>query len=213
MVKKMHGKDGKEKALHGKDGKEADVTHVYDDVTKFRTGTAHCHIHNAKCKLPAADLLISGFSCKDMSKANPNRKLMRSSQVVLNSSSPGKTAGTLQGTFSVIEQMMPEAFVLENTDLDQDNEHREGLDHILSELAAKGYDTQAYIVNSVDFGLPQIRRRLFIVGVLSPGRKFKTTSFLNFWSRFKELLFVCRMEPPTSTMQCCQTPTPLLSRS
>ena len=133
--------------------------------------------------------------------------------MVLNSSSPGKTAGTLQGMVSVIEQMMPEAFVLENTDLDQDNEHREGLDHILSELAAKGYDTQAYIVNSVDFGLPQIRRRLFIVGVLSPGRKFKTTSFLNFWSRFKELRFVCRMEPRTSTMQCCQTPTPLLSRN
>ena len=105
--------------------------------------------------------------------------------MVLNSSSPGKTAGTLQGMVSVIEQMMPEAFVLENTDLDQDNEHREGLDHILSELAAKGYDTQAYIVNSVDFGLPQIRRRLFIVGVLSPGRKFKTTSFVNFRSRLQ----------------------------
>lgn len=63
VVKKMHGKDGKEKALHGKDGKEADVTHVYDDVTKFRTGTAHCHIHNAKCKLLAAHLgvQLQGF--------------------------------------------------------------------------------------------------------------------------------------------------------
>ena len=54
-------------------------------------------------------------------------------------------------------------FVLENVDLE--DEKGSNLDHILSALKELGYQVKAYMMISSDYGLPQRRVRLFIVGI------------------------------------------------
>jgi site-specific DNA-cytosine methylase len=166
------------------------------DLTQLGHKGGYCSRHQKHCPIPACDLLVSGFSCKDLSRANPNRKALSASQVVGASSSPGKTADTLVGTMVVIDTVVPEIIVLENVDLEQDEEHSLGLDRILQELGGRGYDTHAFLMNSASYGLPQHRIRLFIIAILSPGRRFKMTNFISFWSRFQNLIEKCKMVGP-----------------
>jgi DNA (cytosine-5)-methyltransferase 1 len=45
--------------------------------------------------------------------------------------------------------------------------HADALDHIVSTLEKLGYQYDIWILNSADYGVPQIRERAFIVGSLS----------------------------------------------
>lgn len=170
---------------------------VFDDVTKLVSKQSTCARHGGVCcEMPNIDVLISGFSCKDLSKANPNRKNLLTQQVLAAESSPGKSADTLRGTLEVVEAKMPEFVLLENIDMEQDAEHASGLDKILAELSSRGYDVQAFVLNAVDYALPQNRKRTFVVAMLSPGRKFGITNYTMFWKRFKELLQSFKVQGP-----------------
>ncbi len=178
--------------LHGTEHNACQFT----DVSQLSKTGGHCSYHERHCPLPACDIIVAGFSCKDLSKANPNRKVLSASQVLGATSSPGRTADTLNGTLTVVDGVMPDVIVLENVDLDQDAEHSLGLDKILHELGRRGYDTHAFVMNCACYGLPQHRVRLFIIGVLRPGRRFKMENFIGFWSRYENMLQKCKMVGP-----------------
>jgi site-specific DNA-cytosine methylase len=181
--------------LHGEDDKAC----VFDDLVLLGQNRATCR-HSSEgqgpCAIPAIDWLVAGFSCKDFSKANPNRNKFQASRILSTAASPGKSADTFLGTLRVIDQKMPEVVFLENVDLDQDEERSLALDQILHELATRGYDTQAYLMNASDYGLPQSRRRLFIIAMIRPGRKLKVKNFQSYWIRFHELLKGFKMSGP-----------------
>ena len=181
--------------LHGEDDKAC----VFDDLVLLGQNRATCR-HSSEgqgpCAIPAIDWLVAGFSCKDFSKANPNRNKFQASRILSAAASPGKSADTFLGTLRVIDQKMPEVVFLENVDLDQDEERSLALDQILHELATRGYDTQAYLMNASDYGLPQSRRRLFIIAMMRPGRKLKVKNFQSYWIRFHELLKGFKMPGP-----------------
>ena len=67
--------------------------------------------------------------------------------------------------FRAIELIRPQIFVYENVKGLLDPRNRSSLDLILSEFNKAGYKTYYSLLNAYDFGLPQNRDRIFIVGI------------------------------------------------
>jgi DNA (cytosine-5)-methyltransferase 1 len=65
----------------------------------------------------------------------------------------------------IIEQNHPKAFIFENVKGLMEPRHRESLDAIVTELSQLGYNVRFKVLNSYDFGLPQNRDRIFIIGI------------------------------------------------
>jgi DNA (cytosine-5)-methyltransferase 1 len=67
-------------------------------------------------------------------------------------------------TIRVIKINKPKSFILENVKGLSDPRNLESLNLILNELKSAGYQVFHKVLNSYDFGLPQNRDRIFIVG-------------------------------------------------
>lgn len=79
---------------------------------------------------------------------------------------------------NVVERIKPKAFVMENVKALAINKKfektREGLLKRAKEL---GYEAQIHLLNSANFGVPQKRERMFLIGILGGGKvKIKPTT-------------------------------------
>lgn len=72
---------------------------------------------------------------------------------------------TLTGYLNVLRATRPRAFVLENVAGMAYGVHRSALDAVLSAGSEFGYEVHWRVLNAADYGVPQIRQRLFVVGV------------------------------------------------
>ena len=78
---------------------------------KLGSKGARCSRHGKECPLPAHDILVAGFSCRDLSNANPHRKELRAifgREGLLDgpvTSTPGGTIDTLRGVIGVIDKV------------------------------------------------------------------------------------------------------------
>ena len=88
----------------------------------------------------------------------------------------------------IVDKVMPEAVILEHVDAMDDGYQDTGLDHVLQVLGDRGYDPQALSTDASAYGSYQSRKRLYIVGVLSPGRVFKIMSFATIFNQMLKLL-------------------------
>lgn len=110
------------------------------------------------CDIPSADIWTGGFPCQDVSVAGKQRGLQ------------GERSGLFYEIIRLLEgrkeEDRPEWIVLENVKnlLSIGN----GFDflRVLSEMAELGYDVSWQLFNSKDYGTPQNRERVFIVGHL-----------------------------------------------
>ena len=89
---------------------------------------------------------------------------------------PWSIAGKLQGlddprgklwldVFRLVKQNQPKAFMFENVKGLTEPRNRQSLEYILNKLNESGYVVKYQVLNSYDFGLPQNRDRIFIVGI------------------------------------------------
>jgi len=89
---------------------------------------------------------------------------------------PWSIAGKLQGlddprgklwldVFRLVKLNQPKAFMFENVKGLTEPRNSESLEYILNNLTACGYVVKYQVLNSYDFGLPQDRDRIFIVGI------------------------------------------------
>lgn len=112
--------------------------------------------------IPDVDLLVAGFPCQDYSVATSLRR-----------------AGGLIGDKGVLwweiyrlldgKKQKPSVVLLENVDrLLKSPVKRRGRDFavMLASLANLGYSTEWRVINAADYGMPQRRRRVFILGYL-----------------------------------------------
>jgi site-specific DNA-cytosine methylase len=145
----------------------------YDDLGSLSTGRAECLTHKAPCSLSRdIDLLIIGFSCKDLSKLNPSRagaasKILQTSE--------GSTNQTFRGTLDLTARIRPRAIILENVDGiaangegDEDESDDIGnfeLQHVYCTFAEIGYTLSHSRLLTADYGLPQRRSRTFFAGL------------------------------------------------
>ncbi len=115
------------------------------------------HIYNADIKniplneIPKADVVIGGFPCQGFSivgtrRLNDERNFL------------------YQSMKSVIHDKKPKFFVAENVKGLTNMEKGGILETILQEFRDIGYTVDWRILNAQDFGLPQHRERVFIIG-------------------------------------------------
>ena len=73
----------------------------------------------------------------------------------------------LQAYTRVLDEAKPRRFVLENVyALTYNNKaSRPAFERLLREIDAAGYHFHAKVLNAADYGVPQARPRLFIIGV------------------------------------------------
>ena len=102
--------------------------------------------------IPDHDLLLAGFPCQPFSIIG-HRKGFED------------TRGTLFFEIArILEIKRPEAFVLENVKMLKGHNKGKTLNRIMEALRDLGYICDYKVLNALDFGLPQKRERVFIVG-------------------------------------------------
>jgi DNA (cytosine-5)-methyltransferase 1 len=73
-------------------------------------------------------------------------------------------ASLLDEYVRVVRDARPEAFILENVQGLTYKTHRAQLDRLLRGLGQLGYNPQWKVLLAADYGVPQLRRRVFVVG-------------------------------------------------
>jgi DNA (cytosine-5)-methyltransferase 1 len=102
--------------------------------------------------LPKVDLIVGGVPCQAWSVAGKKKGF-------------DDPRGKLwEDSIRLVKKSLPKAFIFENVKGLYDPRNRGSLDLIISEFKKCGYDVFHKVLNAYDFGLPQNRDRLFIVG-------------------------------------------------
>jgi DNA (cytosine-5)-methyltransferase 1 len=118
---------------------------VSGDITKVEAGD-----------IPAHDLLFAGFPCQPFSIIGEMRGFE-------------DTRGTLFFDVArILDFHRPEAFILENVKMLVGHRQGQTLGRIMETLRDMGYQASFRVLNALDFGVPQKRERVFIVGFKSP---------------------------------------------
>ena len=110
----------------------------------------------APADVPDHDILLAGFPWQPFSIAGKQLGF-------------DDTRGTLFFNIeSILAEKKPKAFLLENVKRLTTHDNGRTFEVILNHLRLLGYDVHHAVFNSLHFGLPQKRERIYIVGFLDP---------------------------------------------
>lgn len=133
-----------------------DAVGVCDDITKISTADLMSKVNDT-----SVDVVVGGPPCQGMSLSGPRQFHDPRNKLYLS-------------YIRVVADLMPKVFVVENVP---------GLvglykgaikDSILEEFHKLGYTVGYQILNAAEYGVPQLRRRVFFVGIRSDlGKKFE----------------------------------------
>ena len=129
--------------VHAQKTYEANFGEVpHGDITKIKTRD-----------IPEFDILSAGFPCQPFSSFGKRAGFKH------------KTQGTLFfDVLRIIESKKPDAFILENVKGLISHDKRRTMETILGALDSAGYEVIYSILNAANFGVPQHRERVYIVG-------------------------------------------------
>jgi len=108
----------------------------------------------------SADVLIGGFPCQDLS--------INGKGLGIN----GKHSGQYRAMVEAIKIVKPKVFVAENVKGLLLKTRRESFLKIMEDFNSLGYDVSHSLYHAADYGVPQSRERVFIVGTLKSANKF-----------------------------------------
>jgi DNA (cytosine-5)-methyltransferase 1 len=115
----------------------------YGDITKIKPE-----------EIPSFDVLLAGFPCQPFSQAGKKLGL-------------ADTRGTLFFDIAkIVEHHRPRVVLLENVKRFRSHDGGRTFETIKTILEGLGYDIHAQVLNAKDFGVPQNRERIYIVGFL-----------------------------------------------
>ena len=180
---------------------DKDAAHTYE--SNFGS---HCFaedINHVK-QFPAADIIIGGPPCQGFSN--------------LGAHLPNDPRNQLWRHFvRAVEQAHPLAFVVENVPpLLRSEEGQE----LIRETQALGYQVEGRILNSADYGVPQIRKRTIIIGTrigrvtfpepthINPNKKLLSTNHLSEWVPVRQAIGDLPLEPTGYSLHIGRNPTP-----
>lgn len=132
---------------------------LYDDAVKTYKKNISDHImladiNNISSKdIPDCDIVIGGFPCQGFSVANTKRH------------SGDERNELYKQLVRVIKDKNPKFFLAENVKGLTNFEHGKVFQMILSDFESLGYKVKYKVVNAADYGVPQTRQRVIIVGV------------------------------------------------
>ena len=104
-------------------------------------------------KLPDFDLMIAGFPCQSFSVMGRKEGF---------SDSRGQIIFYL---IDILKYKQPSCFLLENVKGLVTHDKGKTLQTIIGELEKAGYQVQYKVLSSIDYGVPQMRNRVYIVGI------------------------------------------------
>ena len=105
-------------------------------------------------EIPDHDILFAGFPCQPFS-------------IIGNRNGVADERGTLIfEIIRILKEKRPKAFVLENVKQFSTAERGRVIESVLEEIEGMGYSTKWEVLNALDYGLPQRRERVIIVGLL-----------------------------------------------
>lgn len=105
-----------------------------------------------------ADVVIGGFPCQDISVNGKGAGI------------EGKRSGLYRAMVEAVGRIKPKIFVAENVKGLLMKHHANALEQVLSDFGALGYDVTYQLYHAANYGVPQTRERVIIVGTL-PGIK------------------------------------------
>ena len=122
----------------------------------------HCgDVWNLIEELPeTTDVLIGGFPCQDVS-VNGHGK-----------GEDGERTNLYKAMIEVIKKTKPSIFIAENVKGLLMKRHEKFWNKILSGFSKQGYDMYYKIYLAADYGVPQMRERVFIFGIQKQSKKF-----------------------------------------
>lgn len=117
-------------------------------------GEIHCaDVWDVIVKMPTrADVVIGGFPCQDIS-INGKRVGIA-----------GERSGLYRAMVQAIIRCEPKIFVAENVKGLLQKYNKESLAKVLADFAELGYNLSYNLYLAADYGIPQMRQRVFIVG-------------------------------------------------
>lgn len=119
----------------------------------FETAAEYLDINNLSLDGYSADIVVGGFPCQSFSTVNPSKNPY------------DERAQLYKQMLRIVKQTKPKIVIGENVKglavLDKGN----FLKKIVNDLEAEGYKVKTKILNAADYGVPQKRQRLFIIGV------------------------------------------------
>ncbi len=114
--------------------------------------------------LPEHDILLAGFPCQSFSYAGKKEGF-------------GDTRGTLFfEIMRLIDTYKPRAFIFENVRGLVSHDRGKTLETIQHEIQKRGYSFDFFLLKSTNFGLPQNRVRIYIVGILNSSPQYQLIS-------------------------------------
>jgi DNA (cytosine-5)-methyltransferase 1 len=102
-------------------------------------------------KFQNVDIVLGGFPCQGFSKSGPKKHDDPRNKLYL-------------AMLNAIETLRPSVFVAENVDGMAQNFNGSFVDRIQKDFSAAGYIVEHRIMNAVNYGVPQFRRRILFVG-------------------------------------------------
>lgn len=112
-------------------------------------------------KLPLeADVLIGGFPCQDIS--------VNGKRIGINGPKTGLYRAMVEG----VKRVRPKVFVAENVKGLLMGDNRRALSQVLSDFGSLGYAVGYKLYRIADYGVPQMRERVIIVGTSSEAEPF-----------------------------------------
>lgn len=116
-----------------------DTSQNLGDITKIK-------------ELPKHDMLTGGVPCQSWSIAGKNLGFDDDRGQLWND------------TIYLLNKSRPKTFIFENVKGLVDPRNKEAFDYIMKRIGEAGYFAKAFIINSFDYGSPQSRVRVYIVG-------------------------------------------------
>jgi DNA (cytosine-5)-methyltransferase 1 len=101
---------------------------------------------------PTADVVIGGFPCQDISVNGKGAGVA------------GKRSGLYRAMVEVVSRVRPKIFVAENVKGLLMQHNAESLEKVLADFRALGYKVTFRLYHAANYGVPQTRERVFIVG-------------------------------------------------
>ncbi|GAB2491291.1 DNA cytosine methyltransferase [Arenimonas alkanexedens] len=107
-----------------------------------------------------ADVLIGGFPCQDISVNGKGAGV------------DGRRSGLYRAMVEAVAKTKPKIFVAENVKGLLMKHNATSLDRVLRDFKALGYNVTYQLYHTADYGVPQSRERVFIVGTAPGVREF-----------------------------------------
>ncbi|WP_161792719.1 DNA (cytosine-5-)-methyltransferase [Brevibacterium linens] len=98
------------------------------------------------------DLVFGGPPCQPFSAAGKHRGV------------DDPRGGLVKEYFRIVSELSPSYFVLENVPGLLSNAKGGALKFVLEQAEKIGYASEYFVLNATDFGVPQLRNRLFVIG-------------------------------------------------